>query len=192
MADLLYMVAIQQLEAAVLDSPAAKTLDTICTGMGPTTGITFQQPGVCPWQPHMKTPMTPPPTEVPIAGVTELSSETSAPLYIQQRAGAPEISETTEEAAKWQHIMPTPVPVPEALFTGSTSSYPVVVMPELAIPAEVYSEHINRPHGGKDYHCHICPFKHTNSDCMLTHIRRDHLNITMGCPECGQGFQNAA
>ena len=42
--------------------------------------------------------------------------------------------------------MPTPVSASEAPSTGFMSSYHVVVMPELAIPAEEHPEHINRPH----------------------------------------------
>ena len=71
------------------------------------------------------------------------------------------------------------------------ASYHVVVIPELAIPADTYPEHINQPSGDKDYLCHLCPFHHTNYDCILIHIRK-HLNITIRCPGCGKGFQNVA
>ena len=74
--------------------------------------------------------------------------------------------------------------------TGSTS-FPVVVVPKLAIPAEVYPEHLNRPGRGKDYLCCLCHFRHSNLDCFLTHIRK-HLEVTIGCPVCGRGYQNTA
>ena len=35
------------------------------------------------------------------------------------------------------------------------------------------------------------PFLHTNLDSILTHIRR-HLDIMVGFPICGRGYQNAA
>ena len=85
------------------------------------------------------------------------------------------------------------------LSTSSTSSdlstrlvsYPVVVVPELTILAKAYPEHINRPGRGKEYLCYLCTFRHSNLDCILTHIRK-HLDITIRCPVCSKGYQNAA
>ena len=114
---------------------------------------------------------------------------------------ATEYQDVTVSTQKCHHIIPTPAqssdsPMP---FTGSTSSdpssksasYPVVVVPKLAIPAEAYSEHLNQPGGGKEYPCHLCTFRHLNLDCILTHMRK-HLNIMIGCPVCGKGYQNVA
>ena len=64
-------------------------------------------------------------------------------------------------------------------------------MPELAMLADAYPECINRPGRGKDYLCKICHFSHTNLDSILTHFRR-HLDMTVGCPVCSRGYQNAA
>ena len=99
------------------------------------------------------------------------------------------------------HIIPTLVhssdsPVPSTSSTSSDPStrlvsYPVVVVPELAIPAETYPEHLNRPGRDKEYLCHLCAFKHSSLDCILTHIRK-HLDITIGCPICSKGYQNVA
>ena len=61
----------------------------------------------------------------------------------------------------------------------------------LAIPVEAYPEHLNWPGGSKEYLCHLCTFRHSNLDCILTHIRK-HLNITIGCPVCDKGYQNMA
>ena len=99
------------------------------------------------------------------------------------------------------HIVPALVHSSDfpVLATSSTSSdpstrsasYPVVVVPELTIPAETYPEHLNRPGGGKDYLCHLCAFRYSNLDCILTHVTK-HLNITIGCPVCGNEYQNVA
>ena len=35
------------------------------------------------------------------------------------------------------------------------------------------------------------PFTSDKSDSIVTHIRR-HVDITIGCPICGKGYQNAA
>ena len=51
--------------------------------------------------------------------------------------------------------------------------------------------HLNRPSGGKEYLCHLCTFRHSNLDCILSHIRK-HLNIMISYPVCGTGYQNAA
>ena len=102
---------------------------------------------------------------------------------------------------KYHHITPTPVQSSDSpmSFTSSSSfdlsiksaSYPIVVVPEFAIPAEAYPEHLNWPGGGKEYQYHLCTFRHSNLDFIQTHIRK-HLNITIGCPVCGKGYQNAA
>ena len=70
-------------------------------------------------------------------------------------------------------------------------SYPILIVPELAIAVEAQPKWLIQPGGGKNYRCQLCAFQHTNRDCMLTHIRK-HLDITIGCPVCGKGFQNAA
>ena len=42
--------------------------------------------------------------------------------------------------------------------TSSTTSTQIVVVPELAIPADAYPKHLNRPGIGKDYLCQLCHF----------------------------------
>ena len=75
--------------------------------------------------------------------------------------------------------------------TSSTASFLAVVVPELAIPAEAYPEHLNRLGSGKDYLCCLCHFTHSNLESILTHVRK-HLDITIGCPICSRGYQNIA
>ena len=84
----------------------------------------------------------------------------------------PAVLETKE--AKISDVIPpwhiTPTPVDPSLLASTTSlsastdvtMLPVVVVPELVIPAEAYAEQINRPGGGKDYLCHLCLYRHSN------------------------------
>ena len=84
-------------------------------------------------------------------------------------------------------ITPTPAPIADVPLT---SSYLIVMVPELVISDEAYPVHVNRPGGGKDYLCYLCSFQHTNYDCMLTHIQKTpqhHYWISWlwpGFPKC--------
>ena len=71
-------------------------------------------------------------------------------------------------------------------------SYSVVHVPEMTIPDEWYPEWINLPNASKEYWCQGCSYTHSNLDTILTHVRKEHLNITIGCPACGKPYQNAA
>ena len=102
---------------------------------------------------------------------------------------APPKAKISKISSDFQHHHITPTLI--SLLSTSSVSFPVVVVPELAIPAEAYPKCINRPTGVKDYLCHLCPFRHSNLDSILTHIRK-HLDMTIGCPICGRGYQNAA
>ena len=66
-----------------------------------------------------------------------------------------------------------------------------IIVPELAVPVYTLPEQINCPWGCKHYECQLCAFQHINKDCMLMHIQH-HAEISIGCPMCGKGFQNAA
>ena len=100
----------------------------------------------------------------------------------------PDSPKAPQDGSKHCCITPTPASLPDVPLI---SSYTLVMVLELFIQDEAYPECVNRPGGGKDDLCHLCSFQHTNYDCMLTHIQKD-LNITIGCPSCGQGFKNAA
>ena len=75
--------------------------------------------------------------------------------------------------------------------SSSVPNLPSIVVPELAVLEYVLPEWINCPGSCKDYKCQICAFQHSNKDCMLMHIWQ-HLEILVGCPMCGKGFQNVA
>ena len=55
--------------------------------------------------------------------------------------------------------------------TGPATTIASIAMPELAIPADAYTECIDRPDRGKDYLYQICCFSHINLDSILTHVR---------------------
>ena len=73
--------------------------------------------------------------------------------------------------------------------TRSITSFPAVVLPELAIPPEAYPELLNRPGRGKDYLCCLCHFTHFNLNSILTYVRK-HLDGIIGCSVCDSGYQN--
>ena len=88
-----------------------------------------------------------------------------------------------------QHCCITPTLL-SSLSSTSSVSFPVVAVPKLVVPAEAYLECLNRPGGGKDYLCFLCPFRRSNLDSILTYVKK-HSDITIECPICGKGYQNA-
>ena len=148
MADLLQADAVQQLEVVLLGSLAAQVVDLLSGGLVQATTST----SVTPAQPHPKiytsTPPAPPPSSVP---VMEVLTTSPTPAVVPTM----ELSSGVEESAlpncmaisndfPHQGIIPTPVgPLSSVSTTSSMSStsvvaFPVVVVPELAIPAEAY------------------------------------------------------
>ena len=196
MADLLHADAIQQTEVALLGLPASEVKDLISGGLAKVSSAQLH--------PHTYTSTPPAPllASIPVEGVSEVG--VSGPSHISavptmesksnEETTLPKAKTSAESAPspKRHHITTTLISpsVSTMPSTGSTS-FPVVVVPELAIPAEAYPEHLNRPGGGKNYLCCLCPFGHSNLDCILTHIRK-HLEITIGCPVCSRGYQNGA
>ena len=89
---------------------------------------------------------------IPIVGLTtslleKVSDEKTDSIAIM----APDFQEEPPDGSKHCCIIPTPTPILDAPLTSSTSSYPIVVVPEHTIPAEPNPKHVNRPGGGKDY-----------------------------------------
>ena len=196
MADLLHVVAIQQLEVAVLGSPTAQVVNLLAHGLVPSSIVAaLAQPCT---RAYTSTPLVPPPPSVPIVGVTTTSLE----LAIVSTSGGDKlappksklpISDISDDLPH-HHITPTPIDLSSLVSTTSSASdavLPVVVVSELAIPAEAYPEWINRPSGGKDYLCCLCPFRHSKLDSILTHVRK-HLEVVIVCPICGKVYQNTA
>ena len=136
-------------------------------------------------------PSAPPPQMIPIVRVTTpLPKKASDEKTDRIATRALDFQEAPPDSSKHCHIIPTPASILDVPLTSSTSSYAIVMVLELMILDEANPEHVNRPGGSKDYLCWLCPFQDTNHDCTLIHIRK-HLSITVGCPGCGQGFQNA-
>ena len=100
-------------------------------------------------------------------------------------------SEIEATSPKCSHIIPLPISPPTSGYISLPPQLPVVVIPELAVPAHTLPEWINHPEARKDYKCQLCAFQHTDRDCMLMHIWQ-HLKISIRCPMCRKGFQNAA
>ena len=156
-------------------------------------------------QPHphtyTSTPPALPPTSVPVVRVSEV--EVSGPSHVPavpMMESKPDEETTLQKNKTSAESSPSPKchcitlilisPSVSAMSSTGSTSFPVVVVPKLSIPAEAYSEHLNRPGGSKDNLCYLCPFRHTNLYCILTHVRK-HLEITIGCPICSRGCQNA-
>ena len=196
MADLMHVDAIQQLQVPLLGSPAAEVVGLFSSSLSkskPVTVVTAQP------HPHTYTATPPAPASVPVVGVSD-SSPVPAMATIESK---PDEEILTTSKIKISNI---PVPVSEHCrvsttlislsvsaksSTSSTAAFPVVVVPELVIPAEAYPECLIRPGAGKDYLCQLCHFSHSYLHSILTHVRK-HLDITIGCPVCSRGYQNAA
>ena len=179
------MDAVQQLEVALLGSPASSLIDMLTDRLQPSTILTTQTVQ----SPHINTttPMAPPPTYAPMVGLT--SSPSTLTLSVVK---------TIEPPTKCHCMVPTllpsstkssPLPAAPPSPGSSVELFLMVVIPELAIPPEAMPEQINQLGGMKNYQCWLCTFAHTNRDCMLMHIWK-HLNIIIGCPICRKGFQN--
>ena len=144
--------------------------------------------------PHVytSTPLAPSPSTIPIVGVTTSTAEkTGDDMAYRSAKTVLDPQEVPQNIPKHHCIVQTLVPTLEGPSTSSTSSScPIDVVPELTIPTDACLEHTNRPGGCKDYHCCLCSFHHTSYDCILTHMRK-HLDVSIGCPGCGKGFQNA-
>ena len=193
MADLLHADAVQQLNVAILGSLVADVVTLLSAGFKQTKPI-LQTMQPCP-----KTYTSTPPASIPMA-VLLLGISTISTSGIWKTEKATESQGVPVIALKCHCIILMPVtasasPQPSTSSSSSSlpsksASYPVIVIPELAILVEAYPEHVNQP-SSKDYLCRLYTFWHSNLNCILPHIRK-HLDITISCPGCGKGFQNAA
>ena len=187
MAELLHANGIQQLEVALLGSPTVQIIDLLIAGMRQPAS-TSQRSAILPSKAYTSTPMAPPPPTIPIVGITN-----SLPITSVSSEGNEAMALDSQEISKCCCIVPTsiqpsestslPSSPPSSGLSNKSTSYPILIVPELAMPAEVQPKWLNQPGGGKEYRCQLCAFQHSNQDCMLTHIRK-HLDITIGCPIC--------
>ena len=149
MVDLLQADAMEQLKVALLGSTMAQVVDLLSKGLVQAKALT----SVTPAQPHpgiyTSTPPAPPPSSVLVAGVSTTSPK---PAVVPTMESMSSMDESTPPKAKGSkisvedlphhHITPTPVGSSSSSSSSSvsTGTLPVVVVPELAIPAEAYQE----------------------------------------------------
>ena len=184
LADLLHADVMQQLEVVLLDTAAAKMLEVIAMATSsPQVSVSSR---ISITSIKLSTTLAPP--QVPIAGV--IPSSEKSPATEEVRAST---STTDPEGtpAKWHKITPMPLLAKGSDVGSEISKLPSIIVPELAVLTHALPEWINHPGGCKHYKCWICVFQHTNWDCMLTYIWQ-HLELSVRCPMCGKGFQNAA
>ena len=150
MADLLHANAIQQLEVMLMGSPVTQVIDLLSEGLAQSSVATTSTL-VSPPTPHPRsyasTSLAPPPTSVPVEGISTAIPASSSGVV------EPAVPETKENTAS--DSVPcwciTPTPVELSLFASNTSlltspsinMFPNVVVSELAIPAEAYPKWIN-------------------------------------------------
>ena len=180
----------QQLEVVMLGTPAANCIKVLASGLSssseqPVGRVLPAPPLITAAKAFTHMPLAPPPVVVPIVGVIDDELQ--------------EVTVTSKgPVAKKRRITPTPVEPSTSMApltpkpSSDPVSYSVVHVPEMTIPDEWYPEHINLPNAGKEYWCQGCSYSHSNLDTILTHVRKEHLDITIGCPACGKPYQNAA
>ena len=181
---------IQQLEVGLLGTPAAKVLDVLSLATFSQQVSTSFSPKSFPTTTLASTSSTiVVPPQVPIVGVTQVPASEKLPsTEMAISESKPSTSSGPEVTpSKCCKIMPTPIPSK----SSSIPNLPTIIVPEIVVPTHALPEQINCPGGCKDYKCQLCVFQHMNRDCMLMHIWQ-HLEISVGCPMCGKGFQNVA
>ena len=195
MAELLHAEVIQQLEVALLGSPAAHVIDLLSAGWMQMT-LASKGTVICPLQAYTTTPVALSPPAILIVGVTSSLPVESVPVD-ESEAMVSDPQEVTPSIVipKCCWISLTPIqspksPKPSSGPSTKSATYPILVVPKLTIPAEAHPKQLNQLGGGKEYQCQLCTFHHSNLNCILTHVRK-HLVITIGCPMCGKRFQNA-
>ena len=202
MAELLHADAIWQLEVAFLGSPTAHILDLLAAGMR-QPALTSQGGVILPPKAYTSTLMVPLLPTIPIVVITGSLPVTS--VSFEGKSVSSEGNKVTasdsQEISECCHIVPTSIQPSDSTSLPSSppspgpsnkpTSYPILIFLEVAVLVDSQPEWLSQPSGGKEYRCQLCAFQHTNRHCMLTHIRK-YLDITIGCPVCNKGFQNAA
>ena len=179
----------QQLELALLGSPTAKIIDVLAVATQSHTTFAFPSSMSL----HLTTASSAPlPTPlVPILGVTDLAKPVEVKASTSKMPPPTSLVGIEIAFSKCQGIIPMPIPATTSRASSSPSRLPLVVVPKLAVPVHALPVWINYLGGHKYYKCQLCDFQHANKDCMLMHIQQ-HLEISIGCPMCGKGFQNVA
>ena len=148
-ADLSHMDVVQQLEVALLGLPASSLIDILAARLQPSTIstiLTMQPPHV-----YTATQMAPPPTSVPMVGLT--CSPSTLTLSIIKA-----VEPSHKISSHGPYVIST---IHEIISTACHSSiswslvepFLMVLIAELAIPPEVMLEQINQPDCLKNYQC---------------------------------------
>ena len=146
MAELLHAEAIQQLEVALLGSPNAHIIDLLLAGWIQMTPVSMRTV-ICPLQAYTLIPVTSPPPTVPIAGVMSSLPVESVPIDgTEVMVFDPQEVTPSIIIPKCCWITPTSIQSSKSpiLYSSSFSpgpssksaTYPILVVPELTIPAE--------------------------------------------------------
>ena len=139
----------------MLGSPVVEVVDLLSSGLSQSRPVI-----VATAQPHphtyTSTPPAPPPASVSVVEISE-SSPVPAVATIESKSDeeiltAPpktKVSDLSALVSKCHHISTTLISLSISTMssTSSITSFPVVPVPELVIPAEAYPEHLNRPDG---------------------------------------------
>ena len=195
LAELLHADVIQQLEVALLGIPAAKILDVLMMATKSETSSTPLSSKLL----HSATTLlaTTPctivlPPKVPIVGVIEVEEPPLVEASTSKKIPSPStLADHEVGSSKCRRIILTPILITSPNSTSLAFRLPSIIVPKLEVLVYTLPEQINHPGGHKDYKCQLCTFQHTNKYCMVTHIWQ-HLEISVGCPMCSKGFQNAA
>ena len=127
----------QQLELALLGSPAARLLDVLAVGTQHLTASSHSTSMSLHPSTTLSTPSSPP--SVPITGITD----TEGP--VEAKASTSKISPPTTSAGieaaspKCSQIVPVPIPTATSRSSSLPSKLPVVVVPELAVLVHTFS-----------------------------------------------------
>ena len=195
LAELLHADAIQQLEIALLGTPAAKILDVLSMATkSKTSSIPLSAKLLCSAMLLLATTpsMIVLPHQVPVVRVIKVEEAPLVEASTSKKIPSPStLAHHKVGSSKGRQIIPAPILITSSKPHDSASKLPSVIVPELVILAYALPEQIKHSGGCKDYKSQLCAFQHTNKDCMLMHIWQ-HLEILVSCPMCGKGFQNVA
>ena len=137
---------IQQLELALLGSPAARLLEVLVMGTQHQIASSYS------------TSMPSSPPSVPITGIMDTEGPVEGKASTSKIL--PPSTSADIEAASPKHCQNIPVLIPT--ITSRSSSLPsklsVIVVPELVVLSHALPECTNHPWGCKDYRCQLYAF----------------------------------
>ena len=118
MVELLHAISIQQFEVALLGSPAAQILNLLAAGVM-KLALTSQGNEILPPKVYTSTPTAPPPSTIPIVGITSSLHVTSV------SSGGSEVTASDSlEVPKCCHIVLTLIQPPESSSLSSSPPSP--------------------------------------------------------------------